>query len=368
MKTTPLKGTGPRRTAEAHTARRGANLRSVACLRHLSVAPVLGGVFVRWPAPAAKRCPQQLARIVCSRWRSRISLGVAIVAIAILLPLAPGAEAASCGIGDLWACGLEFLVTSQLLICGTHLGGDLTPGIFAELNSLVPEEVGFLENGRARKCSFAAGALIEEEGNPVSGIIGIVGGWACRMRLLSDGRRQIVGFVLPGDILDWTWSRRKHVRLSVMALTTVDALVIPKSAIGDIPERCPNLNAALLKQAWRNYAILAEHTVRLGRRTAVEKVAHLLLEIHHRLDAVHHCENGCFVLEATQEELADTLGLSTVHINRTLKFLREQGLITVHGRLVALRDTARLAELAQFGPEYLEYSAAQGGAGREDVS
>jgi len=240
--------------------------------------------------------------------------------------------------------------------------------MFADFTSLAPEEIGFLENARARKCSFAAGALIEEEGNPVSGIIGIVGGWACRLRILPDGRRQILGFVLPGDILDWSWSRRDHVRLSVMALSTVDALVIPKSAIGDLPERCPNLNAALLKQAWRNYAIFAEHAVRLGRRTAVEKVAHLLLEIHHRLKAVQHCENGCFVLEATQEELADTLGLSTVHINRTLKFLREKELIAVHGRLVAIRDEKRLAELAQFGPEYLEYSAGQGGAGQGDVS
>lgn len=274
--------------------------------------------------------------------------------MATLLLLVSGGEAVVCCFEELWVCEGEFLVTSQLLLFGVQFGGEPTQAMFAGFTSLAPDEINFLETVRVRKHSFASGALIEEEGNPVSGIIGIVAGWACRLRILADGRRQILGFVLPGDILDWSWSRRDRVRLSVMALSAVDALVIPKSAIGDIPERCPNLNAALLKQAWRNYAILAEHTVRLGRRTAVEKVAHLLLEIHHRLNAVQHCENQCFVLEATQQELADTLGLSTVHINRTLKFLRKEALIAVHGRLVAIRDAERLADLAQFGAGYLE--------------
>jgi len=348
MKTNMTRGTGARRTRETHTAERACSFRFMACLRHHAVAAG------RSPWPAAERCPQPLTGTAGSSWSFRNWWDGVIVVVAALLLLESGGEEAICCIGALWTTGSEFLVTGQLLLCGIHLGGDPTQAMFADFTALVPDEMNFLEKVRARKCSFASGTLIEEEGKPVSGIIGIVGGWACRLRILADGRRQILGFVLPGDILDGSWSRREHVRLSVMALSTVDAFVIPKSAIGEIPERCPSLNAALVNQAWRNYAILSEHTVRLGRRTAIEKVAHLLLEIHHRLKCVRHCENGCFVLEATQEELADNLGLSTVHINRTLKFLREEGLITVHGRLVALRDTERLAELAQFATEYLD--------------
>ena len=275
---------------------------------------------------------------------------VAVISVAVI------GEGDTCH-GSISGCDIGNLIAIPALLCAIAQGrGSRAPAgsqfdIFA---SLASDEITYLNKVPTSSCSFASRTIIVEEGRPVSGIIGIVSGWAACMRNLVDGRRQIIGFVLPGDILDGSWSGREHIGQSVVAMNTVEAIMIPESVVVEIPNRCPNLNTALTKQASRNYAILEEHTVRLGRRTAIEKIAHLLLEIDHRLSAVQLSDNGRFVVEATQQELADALGLTSVHVNRTLKMLREQGLIAVHGRLIALKDRARLTELAEFGVEYLE--------------
>src|SRR5690606_5159182 len=113
------------------------------------------------------------------------------------------------------------------------------------------------------------------------------------------------------------------------------------------------LGAAVAWLAGREESMLAEQVVRLGRRSAYERVAHIFIELFHRLRLVNAVDHHAFDLPLTQEILADTLGLSVVHMNRTLRRLRDDGLLRMKGDRVAIEDLDRLSQIAEFSPNYL---------------
>jgi CRP-like cAMP-binding protein len=172
----------------------------------------------------------------------------------------------------------------------------------------------------------------------------VVSGWGCETRILPDGRRQIFSFLLPGDVVDLT--RTSNIgRRSFMSLTRleiVDAEVVIAAEPGD----GQSVREALQKAATRTEERLFDHLVRIGRLTAKERVLNLLLELHDRLLAVGLVKDDTFRLPLTQEVFADALGLSIVHINRTLQQLRRTGRITLKGGSVTLHDRAKLSAYA----------------------
>jgi CRP-like cAMP-binding protein len=105
----------------------------------------------------------------------------------------------------------------------------------------------------------------------------------------------------------------------------------------------------------RERTLLAEQIVRVGRRSAYERVAHLILELLHRLHLVHEADGRSYELPLTQEILGDALGLSLVHVNRTLRRLRKEGLIRMEGDVLIIDDLDRLMEIAEFDPAYLRH-------------
>lgn len=166
----------------------------------------------------------------------------------------------------------------------------------------------------------------------------IVSGWACELRILPDGRRQIFGFLLPGDTIDPRTSADLGAR-GVVALTQVQVVAAPEPA-AEAPAAADAFAGAL----WRREERLYDHMVRMGRLTARERLLHLLLELYERLEAVGLVRGDSFKIPLTQELFADTLGLSVVHINRTLKALRQDGCITLKAGAVTLHNRSRLAE------------------------
>lgn len=177
----------------------------------------------------------------------------------------------------------------------------------------------------------------------------VVSGWACRQRMLPDGRRQIFSLVLPGDAIGVGAQPRPLGSASTVALTrlvTVDA-----SGLVEAMERGgvgPNLSAAVRLQAGLDEALLLDHVVRLGRQTAYERVAHLLLELQSRLSVIGLADSVHFPLPLTQESLADVLGLSIVHVNRTLQQLRREKMIKLAGFKVTLLEPQLLATIADY--------------------
>lgn len=175
-------------------------------------------------------------------------------------------------------------------------------------------------------------------------LVVIVTGWACEMRVLPDGKRQIFSILLPGDLV----CLRAGDDLASVALVALTRLEIADTApVGEeagLSPDTPGLIDALHQQSRRQL----DHIVRLGSLTASERVIHLLLELHERLSAIGLVKSGVFRIPLTQEVFASVLGASVVHINRTLQSLRRQGLITLRSGSVVLHDVDRLATIACF--------------------
>lgn len=178
-------------------------------------------------------------------------------------------------------------------------------------------------------------------------------GWSYRQRLLEDGRRQIVQFILPGDMIGLDSLHRDEMACSVITLTAASFARVESRFVAEMRQRFPRLAELLDRFVAREHAMLVEQVVRLGSQTAYERVAHLLLELSDRLCAAGFPARESFTLPATQEDLADDLGLSLVHMNRTLQRLRREDLIRLVGQRVTLLDRERLVGIAGYRPAYL---------------
>lgn len=176
----------------------------------------------------------------------------------------------------------------------------------------------------------------------------LITGWACRQRVLGDGRRKIIGFILPGDGIG-VCQRASPLSLCCMtALTDCRTLAAPAFDIGwDFPDQ-PGLDNALRIAEALDEARAIDHIVRLGRQTALERMAHLLLELNWRLAQVGLAESWRFHVPLTQEVMADATGLSIVHVNRTIQQLRRDRLIEWRHHVVTILAPEALEDIAEY--------------------
>ena len=181
----------------------------------------------------------------------------------------------------------------------------------------------------------------------------LVDGFACRYRDLPDGRRQIISLLVAGDVIDLRRFVLGGEQSPLAALSPVGIAAIPDASLFALLETAPRITRALWSTTLIEESISREWLVSIGKRSAIERVAHLLCETYLRLAAVGHNDGHRFPLPLTQSELADALGLSTVHVNRTLQELRRLNLIAFHSGIVDLFDFSALAQLGLFSPEYL---------------
>jgi len=175
-------------------------------------------------------------------------------------------------------------------------------------------------------------------------------GFAARYKLLRNGKRQIINFVLPGDVVGLAGSFLDHAVNSVIAVSDMTLQVCTLEAFASLCYRQPKFALMLTWLAVQESSNYAERVVDIGRRTPIERLAHLLLEIHSRLLMVGSATDSAFDLPFTQEMMSDALGLSVPHLNRTLTQLRADGLIALNGRHVQFVDQKGLQLLAQFQP------------------
>jgi CRP-like cAMP-binding protein len=180
------------------------------------------------------------------------------------------------------------------------------------------------------------GAELTGNGAPIRPKL-VLSGWAARQRTLSDGRRQILGFALPGDLTTAGWTSA-IADYDVVALTPLE--VIDLATLREVGGSA--IDGALARAELQEAARLLDQIVRLGSRSALERTAHLLLELSSRLTAAGLTSGGRFPLPLYQETLADALGLSVVHTNRTLQALRRAGLIKLRLGSATILDSAGL--------------------------
>jgi CRP-like cAMP-binding protein len=182
----------------------------------------------------------------------------------------------------------------------------------------------------------------------------VLSGWACRARVLPDGRRQIFSVVLPGDCLGVGCGPQVAGRTlsATLALTRIRTVTLEPfaAALRETRPEHAALAAAYARIELMEQARLLDQVVSLGRRTAVERVAHLLLELRERLAAIGLAGPNGFPCPLTQEVIADLMGLSTVHVNRTLQQLRRENLLVLRSGRAELPDLRGLVAIADYQP------------------
>ncbi len=192
-----------------------------------------------------------------------------------------------------------------------------------------------------------------EEGAALRQVSVILEGWACCYKQIEDGRRQIIAYLIPGDVCSTPLVFPNVINYSVRALTSVRVARMDVHDILTAMEQSPVIARAFWLDMLATAAIQREWTANVGLRTARERIAHLLCEIIIRMRAVGLADENSCTLPLTQEEIGETVGLSTVHVNRTLQELRASGLITLKHQQLIIPDFSALRSVAQFDGSYL---------------
>ena len=196
------------------------------------------------------------------------------------------------------------------------------------------------------KTVIRAGEDIEESTLLVDGLM-------CRYKDLRDGSRQISELHVGGDFVDLHSFTLKRLEHSILTLTRCLIVPFPHEKLKAITEQLPHLTRVLWFSTSMDAAIHRAWMLSLGRRDALARVAHLFCELHVRLGIIGETDGLSYRLDITQLDLAECLGLTSVHVNRTLKALREQDLVEFRGGTVAIRDLEGLQRIAEFDPDYL---------------
>lgn len=187
----------------------------------------------------------------------------------------------------------------------------------------------------------------------------IVEGWACHYRTLSDGRRQILDFAIPGDLCDLNLFILDRMDHSIGAVTKLKVAEIGRDGLHNIVTSHPAITTALWWQELVSKSIGREWIVNVAQRSAIERIAHLLCEMFLRMQAVGLTSGSTCDFPPTQTDLADATGLTPVHINRTIQELRRQGLVILEKRKLTIPDMRALQQVAMFNPDYLHHRRAR---------
>lgn len=207
----------------------------------------------------------------------------------------------------------------------------------------------------------AGGDLIREGERP-GPVHLLIAGWAYRYKLLPDGGRQIMAYLVPGDLCDIHIFILKRMDHCIGLLSDATIGLIPERAMIDLLDGHPRIARALFWATLVDEATLREWLANTLRRKPFERLAHLFCEMRARLHAVGLADGGAFDLPLTQAELGDTMGLNAVTVNRVLQRLRGEELITLRSERLTILDPDRLAAISGFDPNYLHLDSARAAA------
>lgn len=211
-----------------------------------------------------------------------------------------------------------------------------------------PEELKFVSSFKTGELVAEPGATILSEGSHSALMFTVLSGWAFRFKTLQDGRRQILNYLLPGDLVGLQGSVMGEMEHSVEAISPLVLCVFQRDRLDELYRNYPGLSFDVTWLAAREERMLDEHLLSLGRRSAVERAAYLLAFLASRALAVGLGTNGPVVVPLTQQHVADTLGLSIVHTNKTLRRLSNMGLIRWMDRSCEILDLEGLRQTAEW--------------------
>jgi CRP-like cAMP-binding protein len=215
------------------------------------------------------------------------------------------------------------------------------------------EEEEVLRASLAEIHEHPGGRTIVRAGTTLSASTLLVEGIVCRYKDLADGQRQIMELHVAGDFVDLHGFLLKKLDHNVGAMTPIRVAIFPHDALRVITETHPHLGRMLWFSTLLDAAIHREKILSIGRRSAVARIAHIFCELFVRLQIVGLASDTGYALPLTQADLADVTGLTSVHVNRMLKKLRDENLLTFRGGEVVILDWERLQRLAEFEPTYL---------------
>ena len=209
-----------------------------------------------------------------------------------------------------------------------------------------------------RQRQYAPGEDILREGDHVPDCHVVLSGLASRYKLLPDGGRQIMAFLVPGDLCDAEIFILKEMDHSVVAMSPTTVALISGDQMRDLLSNKGNVAQALWWGTLTDLAVLREWVVNHGRRDAYEQIAHLLYDMLVRYRMVEKTTNETLEFPLTQSDLADATGLTPMHVNRMLNKLRDENLISLKSKTLTILDPERLKEIAGYNPNYLHLDRA----------
>ena len=205
----------------------------------------------------------------------------------------------------------------------------------------------------SRNVRFKAGDDLIRQGERPQRIHLLVEGWACRYKLLPNGSRQIVAYLIPGDLCDIHIFILKKMDHGIALLSDAVVALIEPNAMLDILATRPQVARALYWATLVDESVMREWLVNVAQREPYERVAHLFCEMWLRMKTVGLVTDDRFRLPLTQAELGDTVGLTPVTVNRVIQRLRAENLITFKGGKLDILDIGRLKQIAEFNDDYL---------------
>src|ERR1041385_2147344 len=183
------------------------------------------------------------------------------------------------------------------------------------------EELAFIKGFKVDELRVEQGVSFLAEGSRSDYLYTVLSGWAFRYKMLDDGRRQILNYALPADMVGLQGSIMQEMEHSVEALTPLTLCVFPRAKLWELYSKFPSLAFDITWLAAREEQLVDENLLSIGRRTALERTAYVLLHLFVRAQEVGLGNGNSIQFPFTQQHLADTLGMSLVHTNKTLKLL-----------------------------------------------
>lgn len=206
------------------------------------------------------------------------------------------------------------------------------------------------------RVSLEAGALLATEGGRYDHVYLIEEGWVTRSRSMMNGARQIVNVAVPGDFVALNALLFQVSDFELACKTGVTAFRFSAAELGEALSRHPSLSEAIFWVSCHEECMLAERIVSLGRRNARQRTAHVLCEFVARLEIIGLDDRERIVIPLSQDEFADILGISVVHVNKTLRSLQRDGVISFRNSLLQILDMGKLVREAGFDGSYLHFT------------
>lgn len=221
------------------------------------------------------------------------------------------------------------------------------------LAELTAADASALERATSSPRRYVARQDLIREGDEPGPMFVVLEGWVCRYKILPSGTRQIMAFLMPGDACDLHIKLLAEMDHSIQAITTAMVATITRGEMQAMMQKHPNVASAMYSAQLIDEGIMRAWIVSMGRRSSMERVAHLICELYIRARSIGLTDDGEFALPLSQLVLADALGMTAVHINRVLKDLRLTGAMALKRGSVTILNPTKLVQIAGFDENYL---------------